>query len=181
MMASSLFMIIDKISQIKPPGKKALQKLVYLIQEKGVKLDYEYCIHYFGPYSSTLDYSIQSLERLGIVKLKRQGLSSLIIPNSIQDLLIEEDVHQLSPMDLRVIEYVLDNFAGKSPKELELITTTDFAAKEITRKKGYATREDIINGVILIKNTKFSASEIENAINLLAEYGYLDLTQKYIS
>ncbi|HVJ50598.1 Panacea domain-containing protein [Desulfitobacterium sp.] len=181
MTIGSLYSLIEMIYQIKPPGKKTLQKLVYLIQEKGANLGYQYCIHYYGPYSSVLDYSLQSLERLGIIKLKRQGMGSLIIPNSMQDILTEEeDVSKLSEMDMEIIKYVLEKFAHRSPKELELITTTDFVAKDIFRKKGYVNKMEIINGVIHIKDTKFSQLEIENAIDLLLEEGYLDLKQRYI-
>lgn len=181
MTKGSLYSLIKMIYQIKPPSKKALQKLVYLIQEKGVNLGYPYCIHYYGPYSSLLDYSIQSLERIGIIQLKRSGMASLIIPENNQDLVSEEEeVSNLTGKDTEIIKSTLEKFANKSPRELELITTTDFVAKDIFRKNGYVDETKILNGVIRIKNTKFSQQEIKNAINLLVAEGYLDLKQRYI-
>ena len=43
--------IVKRINDIwgKKPGKKTLQKLVYLIQQKGINLNYDYGIHFYGP------------------------------------------------------------------------------------------------------------------------------------
>jgi len=63
---SLLVPIIKMISEYQSPGKKALQKLVYLVERKGLDLGYDYSIHYYGPYSSELDYAVHSLEMQGI-------------------------------------------------------------------------------------------------------------------
>ena len=41
--------LIDDICKGKQTGKKKLQKLMYLIERKGVQLDLRYSIHFFGP------------------------------------------------------------------------------------------------------------------------------------
>ena len=50
--------IINQICEKIEPGKKMLQKLMYLIERKGVTLELNYSIHYFGPYSSKLDKNL---------------------------------------------------------------------------------------------------------------------------
>jgi len=57
-----LIPIIDKISHYQIPGKKVLQKLVYLIEKKGLNLGFDYSIHYYGPYCAQLDDAVHSLE-----------------------------------------------------------------------------------------------------------------------
>ena len=45
--------IIKRINEEwgKKPGKKILQKMVFLIEEKGIDLGYEYGLHFYGPYN----------------------------------------------------------------------------------------------------------------------------------
>lgn len=175
MNTGSLYKIIEKIHQFSPPGKKVLQKLIYLIQEKGVNLNYQYTIHYYGPYSSQLDYSIQSLERLGIVELRRAGMSSLIFPKENGRFIADEENDSvLDSNDMEKIQYVLDNFANKTPKELELITTTEFVTKHLFTKNKVILKNDIISDVKKIKEDKFTVSQIDETIELLFDYGYLN-------
>ncbi len=64
-----LVFIIKKISRIRSPDKKTLQKLVYLLERKGVKLGFTFSIDYYGPYSSELEYAIHQLEMQGVLKI----------------------------------------------------------------------------------------------------------------
>ena len=47
-------------------GKTKFQKLVYLAQEKGLYLGYDFGYHYFGVFSSELEMDLQSGEVFGV-------------------------------------------------------------------------------------------------------------------
>lgn len=171
-----LLPIIEMISKIQAPGKTALQKIVYLIERNGVNLDFEYSIYYYGPYSSLLDYSIQSLELEGAIELEQDGFTQRIYNTDIGKGLIDEDGFSgFSQIELEKINFVLDNFANFSARQLELLTTTDYVAVEEERERHSNYDEDlIINGVKNIKGSKFSDTEIANAINDLKKHGYIN-------
>lgn len=59
----------ESINIMRIYAKKTLQKLVYLIEKQGVNLDYDFSIHYYGPYSSELNYAIYSLQMQGIIDI----------------------------------------------------------------------------------------------------------------
>jgi uncharacterized protein len=171
-----LFSIIKRVSEVKIPGKKALQKLIYLAQRKGLELNYPYAIHHYGPYSSLLDYSVQSLEMKGYIELRQKGLTSLIIPSEISELLtIEQDNENVDPIDNEIIEYVISNFANRTTKDLELLTTTDFITNELLLEGEMVTEELVVEKVEEIKGDKFTNWEIINAIGELNEHDYLPI------
>lgn len=60
--------IIKRINDIwgEKPGKKTLQKMVSLIEQKGVNLGYDYGLHFYGPYSGSLDATTTSLGADGV-------------------------------------------------------------------------------------------------------------------
>lgn len=174
-MINILFWIIEKIAENKPPGKKTLQKIIYLISRKDNILggSLAYAIHYYGPYSSTLDYYLQSLERLGAIEIKAKGLSSIITLSGYgKDLITADEEFEAPPDFKKLVEYVIDTFSSLAPKELELLTTTDFVAQEILR---YSKVEDdeIIKGVEKIKGDKFPKNQIVWAIETLRNTNYL--------
>ena len=73
-----LLPIIKKISGYQQPGKKALQKLIYLMEKKGVDLGFNFSIHYYGPYSSTLDDAVHGLQMQGVIEIVPDGMSHRI-------------------------------------------------------------------------------------------------------
>ena len=51
-------------------GKTRVQKTVYFLQEEvGVLLGYSFKMHYFGPYSDTLDGNLSFAATLGLVNI----------------------------------------------------------------------------------------------------------------
>ena len=146
-----------------------MQKLVYLIEKKGVDLGYDFSIHYYGPYSSALDDSIHAMQLQGIVEIIHDGMNHRICLTDLSDI-IENDT--FSPADEQIIQSVLEAFGSMTAFELELITTTDFVARELCKTLGNCTNDDIIEGVKKIKGDKFSYEKIKQAILLLKENGY---------
>lgn len=164
-----LVSVIKKISELQQPGKKALQKLIYLIEKKGVDLGYDFSIHYYGPYSSALDDSIHAMQLQGVVEIIPDGMNHRIRLTDLSDIVENETFSQ---MDEQIIQSVLESFGSMTAFELESITTTDFVARELCKIPGNCTNDDIIEGVKKIKGDKFSPEKIKQAIFLLKGNGY---------
>lgn len=167
---NKLVFIISKVEKFQKPSKKALQKLIYLIERKGVNLGYNYSIHYYGPYSANLDFAIHSLQMQGLIDIVQDGMTHRIQTTELYD--IEEGNH-LTESEIGTINNVLDKFGSMSAFDLELITTTDYVAREIQRSKEMCNIESIVEGVLRIKGDKISIDKIKQAIDTLTKNGYL--------
>lgn len=156
--------LIGDICKDHQTGKKKLQKLMYLIERKGVQLDLRYSIHFFGPYSSKLDHIIHILENEDWLDIDTSGQTHRIIMK-------KEGNGQLSKEDNILVDMVRAAFYDKSPMELEALTTIDYVATTLLH--GNATRADVIKQVKIIKGKKFSSQELEKEYDVLIEQGYL--------
>jgi|SRR5690554_5998768 uncharacterized protein YwgA len=168
-----LIPIIKKITRNQKPGKKILQKVVYLIQRKGVKLGFAFSIHYYGPYSSELDYAIHRLEMQGVLSIIPEGMTHQISLKEDADLSGREETEVFSEEQLQKIDEVIAKFAGKPAYDLEVITTTDYVAQQLKANGESWENDNLIEGVRRIKGDKFSKEEIERAIAILQAEGYL--------
>ena len=157
-------LLIGDICADQKTGKKKLQKLMYLIERKGVQLDLRYSIHFFGPYSSKLDHIIHILENEDWLDIDTSGQTHRIIMK-------KEGNGQLSKEDNILVDMVRAAFYDKSPMELEALTTIDYVATTLLH--GNATRADVIKQVKIIKGKKFSSQELEKEYEVLIEQGYL--------
>lgn len=158
--------IIKNINDIwqEKPGKKTLQKMVFLIEQKGIDLGYEYGLHFYGPYSSDLDASAIALSNDGIVEFDYSGLSHLMSVNE-DHFVIEPE--KLSENQIEIIKDLIQRFKGQNPSELELLTTAIYAYEHIDNK----SEDETINGVKKIKGSKFSDDAIKKA---LKHFEYFD-------
>lgn len=156
--------IISQICSRTAPGKKMLQKLMYLIDRRGVSLGLNFGIHFFGPYSSLLENKVHNLERNDSLVVDTRGQTHTI---RLGDIPIKGS---LDPTDQQAVDFVMDAFLGKTAFELEAITTLDYVAKEML--KDYSDRNKIIAKVKSIKGDKFSSKMLNSSIDLLLKYGY---------
>lgn len=156
--------LIGDICADRETGKKKLQKLMYLIERKGVQLDLRYSIHFFGPYSSKLDHAIHILENEGRLDIDTSGKTHRIIMK-------KQERRRLSKEDDVLVDEVRKVFYNKTPMELEAITTIDYVA--VTLLHGEARREDVIEQVKVIKGEKFSSQDLEKGYDVLIEQGYI--------
>lgn len=71
--------IVSRLSAIKrAPCKKTLQKIVFLIEAKNVDLGCDYGIHFYGPYSSDLDFAVRELCDDGVLDIKYTSMEHKI-------------------------------------------------------------------------------------------------------
>lgn len=157
--------IIKQICDSIVPGKKMLQKLMYLISRKGLNLDLNYSIHYFGPYSAKLDATLHLLESYDKLYIDTSGATHIInLGTSPIDGVLEDS-------EQKIVDFVLGKFATKSAHELEAITTLDYVAKVILQGSG--TDTEIVKKVMQIKGSKFSSDYLVSSLYLLKQNGYL--------
>ncbi len=134
--------IIKRINEIwdKKPGKKILQKIVFLIEQKDINLGYEYGLHFYGPYSGTLDAVTTFLNADGVIEFNYSGYSHLM---SIDEENFSVVPDGLSIQQCKTIDELLEYFREWSPSELELLTTAIYAYNHLEDK----SEKSVINGV----------------------------------
>jgi uncharacterized protein YwgA len=156
--------MIQKIGELYKgePGKKALQKLVFLVQQKGVDLGYDYGIHFYGPYSSALDAEAISLCMDSVVDIDYSDFTHKLRINKRYTV-----ASTLTPEDEQTICEVIHHYGKYTPAKLELLTTAIYAYLYMPKK----SRADVMAGVKKIKGEKFSVDAIEDAIREFAYFG----------
>lgn len=160
--------IVQQINELwgESPGKKAFQKLVFLMIEKKVPLHYEYGLHFYGPYSATLDAEANFLNADGVLSFNCEGNSHRIRINNHDEMTIEPEDYLVAYTD--TITNVLKHFKGRSPSDLELLSTAIYAYNHLEDK----TKESVVDGVLKIKGSKYAKNYI---INSLREFTYFDI------
>ena len=151
--------IVKKITETnKAPCKKTLQKIVFLIEAKKQNLGCDYGIHFYGPYSSDLDFAVRELCDEGKLKIDYTPTNHVIS--------VADHYAAITPLN-DIMNHVIDYFGTESPNELELIATALYVYEKTKSK------EKIKMGVKKIKGEKYSEARIEKAIQKLETEGYI--------
>ncbi|HAS91245.1 MAG TPA: hypothetical protein DCS12_03015 [Clostridiales bacterium] len=161
--------VLESISTYQKPGKKTVQKLLYLIERRGVELDLDYRIHFFGPYSSTLDDTLHALQNNDVLEINTSGPTHTICVKDASKCEGEE----LSSEERKVVDFVISNFGNKSALELEAITTLDYVANSL-KGNDELQDSDIIEGVQKIKGTKFNEQQLSEYLSVLKKFEFLN-------
>lgn len=148
-------------------GKKVVQKMFYFFERKGIQLNLRYGIHYYGPYSSKLDNITRELDDEDIINIDTSGQTHIITIKSKDDI---PDV--LTNEELQYADFVIQNFAEKTPMQLEALATMDYVADKILLKG--ASDNEIKMKFKEIKGNKFNEKEISEALELLHQLDFVD-------
>lgn len=157
--------VISQICKRIEPGKKMLQKLMYLISRSGVNLELNYSIHYFGPYSAKLDNTIHMLESYDKLNIDTSGTTHIIHLGEVPIVGALEEGHQ------KKVDFVLEHFSTKSAHELEAITTIDYVAVEMLKSEG--NDKEVIDTVQQIKGTKFPREYLADCLKTLKSLKFI--------
>lgn len=157
--------VIGMVCDNEVPGKKKLQKLMYLMERKGLDLNLNYGIHFYGPYSSKLDDTLHFLETEDIISIDTSGPTHKICKGS------ETYTNVLNNEEIEIVESILNIFEEKTPLELEAMTTIDFVAN--VTFNGRAQKDEILNKVIDIKGEKFKLEDLQNDFEILRQYNFV--------
>lgn len=156
--SDAIISIIEKLTILKgAPCKKTLQKIVFLIQAKKVNLGCDYGIHFYGPYSSDLDFAIRELCDDGILD---------IMYTPMEHKISVVDRTSISEYNNQTVNDVIKEFGKDSPSDLELLATALYVFLHV---RNVAKVKD---GVVKIKGTKYSLQKIDEAIARLRRTGY---------
>jgi len=150
--------IIKRINDLsgESPGKKVLQKIVYLMIEKGIPLRYEYGLHFYGTYSASLDAATSILHADGIININYSGFSHKLGIND--DVSVMSD--GLTKEQEAGIDDVINTFISMSASDLELLTTAIYAYNHLEDK----SMESVVEGVLKIKGTKYARDQIRYSL-----------------
>jgi uncharacterized protein YwgA len=148
--------IVQKIHDVggKPPGKKVLQKLIYLIEEAGDDLGFEYGIHFYGPYSADLDYAVKYLYSYGLLDIETTPTEHKIS--------LPGNNGKLPPLS-DTANRIIGRFGSKTPSDLELLATTLYVQRAIST----TDTDNILRGVQKIKGAKYPVDKISDAVTTL--------------
>lgn len=151
--------IVQKLTDTKgAPCKKTLQKIVFLIEAKHIDLGCDYGIHFYGPYSSDLDFAVREMNDEGILNIEYTAMEHKV---SVADDLRIEDYNN------KTVDEIIKTFGKCSPSKLELIATTLYVYLQLN------DTAQIKEEVIKIKGSKYSEQQIDEAIELLKKTDYI--------
>jgi uncharacterized protein YwgA len=144
-------------------GRTRLQKTIYLLQRKGLPTDFDYMLHFYGPYSRGLNMGLQLVKELGLVteEVKAGSENDYYIFEAQKDAVLPQ-IEPYQPA-LHLIENVEDI-------PLELAATYDAfrqmgyghtqAMERLRRKKGdKCTRENEEQALALLRQLKLPVDE----------------------
>lgn len=158
---------LGRICEKRSRGKKAIQKLMYLMERKGVNFELDYTIHFFGPYSAKLDGIFHRLESDEVVNIDTSGRTHLI--NILDTSMCKGGA--LSQEENKIVDYIINEFGDKPAFELEGIATLDYVACNLPSEK--QNDVDILNEVKRIKGSKFTYQQLKEYLALLKQQQYL--------
>lgn len=119
-------------------GRTKFQKMIYILQNKGLGFSEKFKYHYYGPYSTGLQLEIEELVDRGIFKESGEGFSFKYELNDelTNDIEIEHEITE----NAEFISYLV----SQDYQELELVSTIYYL-----KNSGYNT-ENLIKGKLNI-------------------------------
>jgi uncharacterized protein YwgA len=156
------------VEKLQNPCKKKLQKMVYLTQElEGLKLGFDYDLHFYGPYSAQLNGITSKLAAEGIIKFDYEGYSHLMSITDDAKKAVAEDAADIENETKESINNILSCYETKTASELELLATTLYVIRYFDNTQD---TQKILAGVHKIKGEKYKDSQIKQSINELKSY-----------
>ena len=144
-------------------GRTRLQKTIMLLKRLGAPLDYDYMIHFYGPYSEGVQSDIGLLENLGLVSETAQnaqdGSTYYVLRAN------DEAVALANSEEVKPFHKAIDRMSEADPIVLELAATYD-AFREMGTE-----HEKAIVRLRRKKGLKCEAGREEAALNLLKDLG----------
>jgi uncharacterized protein YwgA len=126
-------------------------------------------MHYYGPYSPTLDSRVQALSHAGLVE-------SLASSDEVSRFSLGRDAagslpkgHE--PLDEKV-DRVVTRFGNSSPNYIELLATIHFLARG-WRAIGEDEMKTLESHIGAWKGSKYTHTQIADGVKRLQEWGYL--------
>jgi hypothetical protein len=163
-----LISIIESIHTSKGhyPGKKELQKSVYLLQNKGLDLGYSYRFYFYGPYSDALDEDIQRLAIQGVLAINHEEMTHRITVK------LSPEAESIEDDKVKLIRSTANELKNITPIQLELMSTILFIINNNMVPENY-NEDDIIDKVSDLKGDKYSDDDVKKYYKLLLDNKYI--------
>lgn len=142
---------------------------MYFLQEVGgVECGYDFVLHTYGPYSSTLQADVDAARAFGFVTIQYdQTIGGYeITPGT--EMCTSEYLSEAA----EALDELLDNYASFSAKNLELRATIVYAERELRSDIGKVDDDQIIEVVHDLK-PRFNKRQIITTLNELRSKGYV--------
>ncbi len=157
-------------------GKKALQKSLYLFNQKFSMFSYRWGD--YGPLCGEIQHIVEDLitkEHVTItdVPTKKQEavIKNLQSSDSVSDVIIPDEMG-------KELDEIISFVAGRSPRDLELLASVHFWAVRQQELMDKYSVEYILEKLTELKpDANFSQKDVEYAIDVLETHGYLSSEQ----
>ena len=137
-------------------GGTRLQKTVKLLQRLGLPTDYDYMLHFYGPYSEGLQAEVGLLEVLGLVEEVERHAQ-----NGLPYYVINSKSGAELPEIMKKFEDAIQTMANADPVILEIAVTYD------TFREGGMTHDQALEAVQKKKAAKCKNGNDDKALKLL--------------
>jgi len=136
-------------------GRTAIVKLLYLLQEvRHLPLGYNFRLYTYGPFDSNVLNDLgfaQSFQALSVkTVIYPSGYGYNVRPGPEADSMKECVAKWLGPLE-GDIAWAVETFAGRSAAELELVATIVYVDRELARKAGRHSLDDLAQRVREVK------------------------------
>lgn len=149
-------------------GRKKLQKLVYLAQQKGWPFPEQYRYYLYGPFSEQLANEIEEMKAFGFVTEEKSGYGAALCCSLTQQ--GKELIGKVAGQPLPVgIEDLVVELSQRDARILELMATALFLLKHGHPKNGVS---DTIRN--LKPEQEYCVREIDETLAFLYSRGFLE-------
>lgn len=158
--------IIQKIVDVhRDIGKTKIQKITYFLQEAvGVPLGYQFRMHYYGPYSDSLDSVLSLAKSLGHIDIQPDpsGFGYHVTPCEENEAVQVNEASVPYEADPTVVHSAIEMLGRLETSKLELYATIHF----IVGIKGELPKDEVLKTVGGLK-PKFTPDYIDGTYQAL--------------
>ncbi|MCD6450004.1 MAG: hypothetical protein J7L34_05815 [Thermotogaceae bacterium] len=154
--------LVKKLQGVSPQvGKTVIQKLMYILERKGVG-KYNYTLYHYGPYSSKVESLLNYAEFLKGVNVEWGVGRGYLIKPSVN---VEHLEKSVSEDKKETINDIVTKVGSLTAKDLSLLSTILY----VENQENISNDEELINVVRSIKPL-FSKEEVKGKIDLIKKY-----------
>lgn len=154
-------------------GKVQLQKTIYFLERAfQVPMDYDYVMHYYGPYSFELDNTLSEMQGKGVLSIRQVVYPAGYVGYDISLGKEVETSWKLTNEYIEKANQVVDIFKPMDAQTIELWATIHFVRSILKEKEIDFDKEAVAKEVRLLK-PKFSEQDIEQTYGEMQNKGLL--------
>ena len=147
------------------PGRIALQKTIYLLQELGMDFQIQYRWYFFGPFATELAHILDQLHYEGLIN---DEISHIAVEEGFLETTFVNQV-KLTTHDMAIIDKIKPFFRKMhASRWLELLASTHFIRSNLTEPP---SRTKVYRALNSQKPNKFTEDEFNEAWYILEKIG----------